>query len=294
MKTRNHLIVNHLRTGLKKMHKYIKNLWARLNRHLGKMWVRLVVLLIAAAIGAALVKWASPWFLCFFPVSVYGDIRTIIGAAPFTLPVFLALWWFRTYDSFQGDWRANFEAGVAHIASDTPIRIEIGTVILINIAEATSSYDREIRTTFIRRLKRSPADTDKNHEMLTHGYRFAYAQHMLKWLQIPRTKKDKNKKYDLNLLDLRYQEFTRTTSGITIREVLNMHSEAFLTLDVGGTLFEADNKFFESADNVYGLYVREWTTHARTIGNRSHSIHIRVGYADKSDTLDAEVVRKYG
>ena len=214
------------------MRNHLKNLWVHLTSLLGTMSARLVVLLVASAIGAALVKCVSPWVLCFFPVSVYGDIRTVIGAAPFTLPVFLALWWFRTYDSFQADWRANFEAGIAHIVSEMPNRIEVGTVMLIKISKATSSYDREIRTAFIRRLKRFPADADTNHKLLAGGYRFAYAQQMLQWLKESPAKKDQDKKYDLGHLDLRNQEFTYAEAQITICEVLEMHAGEHLTVDV--------------------------------------------------------------
>ena len=232
---------------LKKMHAGFNIRWARINRHLGKMWVRLVVLLIALIIGAVLGKCVSPWVLCFLPNNVYGDIRTVVGAAHFTLPTFLALWWFRTYDSIKRDLRDNFEAGVNHIASDTPIRIEIGAEILANVSKLTSAYNREITITFIKRLKRSPADAKKNKEIFYSDYRWGYAQHMLKWLK---DHQRKNKKYDLNLLDLRYQEFTSATAEITICEVLEMHDDDDLTVDVAGCNDDLDN-FFGDCDRAY-------------------------------------------
>ena len=232
---------------LKKMHAGFNIRWARANRHLGKMWVRLVVLFITLILGAVLGKCISPWVLCFLPERVFGDIRTVVGAAHFTLPTFLALWWFRTYDSIKRDLRDNFEAGVNHIASDTPIRIEIGAEILANVSKLTSAYNREITITFIKRLKRSPADAKKNKEIFYSDYRWGYAQHMLKWLK---DHQRKNKKYDLNLLDLRYQEFTSATAEITICEVLEMHDDDDLTVDVAGCNDDLDN-FFGDCDRAY-------------------------------------------
>ena len=211
---------------------------------LGNMWWRVVVLGCAVLGGFFLGQCISPWLLCFFPDKPYGDTRTVIGAIPFTLPTFLALWWFRTYDTRQQNLRANFDTGVGHIASDTPIRIEIGAKILINVSQATSSYDREISTAFIRRLKRFPAETDANRNLLKRGYRFAYAQHMLKWL------KDRGEKHELELLDLRYQEFTSTTASITASEILAMHREDYVTIDVACCNFENPKRFFGAACDV--------------------------------------------
>ncbi len=235
MKLRDRPIVKRLRAVLKRIHARCKSCWARLNRHLGKMWVRLLALVFAALGGFILGKVGSPWFLGLFPEEIYGDARTVISAIPFTLPTFLALWWFRTYDSFQSNLRATFDSGVAHIASDTPDRIEIGTVMLINISETTSLYDREISIAFIRRLKQSPAATEAIHELLnTFTYRsynrsWSYAYKMLQWL------KNQNKKYDLRYVDLRNQDCPVSESMVTVCDLLNMEKESELTIEVACT-----------------------------------------------------------
>ena len=226
------------------MRNHLKNLWVHLTSLLGTMSARLVVLLVASAIGVALVKCVSPWVLCFFPVSVYGDIRTVIGAAPFTLPVFLALWWFRTYDSFQADWRAKFNEGIAHVVSEMPARIEIGAVMLISISEATSSYDREISAAFIRRLNQSPTETEENRNLLNKSNGWGYAQLMIEWL----TKQ--NKKFNLHYMDLRNQSFTYNADMITVCDLLNAGNGHILTLEVAHCSTPSMVMFFGCCGNA--------------------------------------------
>ena len=199
---------------------------------LGGMWRRAGLLVVAVAFGIFLAKCVSPWLLCFLGSGVHDAVKAAVGAATFTSPIFLTLWWFRTYDSRQQLQRANFEAGVGLIASDTPIRIEIGTQILLEVSKVTSAFDIEIALTFVKRLKRYPAETAKNEGIVTGGYRWGYAQHMLKWLANDYERR--NKKRDLENLNLRNQEFTNTEAQITIFEVLEMHTGESLTADVTG------------------------------------------------------------
>ena len=233
-------IIYRLCTWLQSTHTFLKNQWARLNRHLGKMWVRFAVILIVVMAGVCLGKLFSPWFLALVPESVYGDIRTVVGAIPFTLPTFIALWWFRTYDSFQSNLRATFDSGVAHIVSETPNRIEIGTVMLINISEVTSSYNREIRTAFIRRLKQSPAEG--NIELLGTATDWHYAQKMLHWL------KNQNMPFDLQYVDLRNQDFTDKASPINVCDLVKMGRGAKLILEVAYCGSYSMTRFFGCCD----------------------------------------------
>lgn len=195
---------------------------------------RLGVLVVVALIGGKVLAHllASNWWFCWFPVGTHEVLAHIVSAAPFTVPTFVALWWFRTYDSRQQLQRANFEAGVGHIASDTPIRIEIGTQILVEVSRVTSAFDSEIALTFIKRLKRFPDTSEKNTAILRGGYNWGYAQHMLKWLL--KDYRRRNKPHDLNRVELRYQEFADTTAKITICEMLEMHKDNLLTVDVAG------------------------------------------------------------
>lgn len=257
--------------------------WVRHNWWLSKIWVRVGVLFLALLVGLISAKYASPWLLCWFDSVAHEAVKPVIGAATFTYLIFLALWWFRTYDSHQRDLRANFEAGVQHVASDTPIRIEIGTEILKNVSKTTSSYDREIRIAFIRRLKRFPATTTKNISLFKGGYRLSYAQHMLKWLQ---DQKDPNRKYDLNLLDIRYQEFASSSVRITVCEILDMHRGESLTLDLARCKFRSANEFFNSACNICDL----WQEKDESLDKNCplHTLRIKVGYEKEPNLLTAE------
>ena len=205
MKLRDRPIVKRLCTVLKRIHSGFNSRWARVNRHLDKMWVRLVILITATAVN---------------------------------LPTHLPRWWFRTYDSFQSNLRANFEAGIDHIASDTPARIEIGTVMLISISEATSSYDHQISAAFIRRLNQSPTETEENRNLLNKSNGWGYAQLMIEWL----TKQ--NKKFNLHYMDLRNQSFTYNSDMITVCDLLNAGNGHMLTLEVAHCNTPSLSRFF--------------------------------------------------
>lgn len=275
---------------MKKIWACRKTPWVCINRHLGKMWVRLFLLLLAAPLAYCVGGYLSGIMESHFPVdAIDGSIseasrqaaekiksheymRKVFTPTAYSLTFFLALWWFRTYDSLQRDWRANFEAGVNHVASDTPIRIEIGTAILINVSERTSAYNREIAIAFTKRLKRSPADTDKNKDLVANGYRWGYAQHMLKWLQ------NQNEKRDLDFLDLRYQEFTSTTAKITGYEIMRMHSGDDLLLDLAYCNFANPEEFFGDATDAHA----DWENSDRDIevANKSPTLQIAISRRD--------------
>ena len=254
------------------------------------MWVRLFVLLLAVPFAYHVGGYLVDFMESHFPV-VVGDgfggeanrqptqqqisneyMRKVLTPTAYSLMFFLALWWFRTYDSLQRDWRANFEAGVNHVASDTPIRIEIGTAILINVSKRTSAYNREIAIAFTKRLKRSPADTDKNKDIVSNGYRWGYAQHMLKWLQ------NQNEKRDLDFLDLRYQEFTSTIAKITGYEIMRMHSGDDLLLDLAYCNFANPEEFFGDATDAHA----DWENSDRDIevANKSPTLQIAISRRD--------------
>ena len=191
-----------------------RSFWSQNDWLLGKIWVRLLVLGCAILGGFILGQCASPLLLNFFPESIYGGVRAVAGAAPITLPTFLVLWWFRTYDARQQLQRANFEMGVKQIDIDTPISIEIGVEILKNVSKVTSFYDREIRLAFIKRLKRPVADTKANTAIKEGGYRYGYAQYMLRWMIA------RSVKADLNNMELRHQEFT--LEEVTLLRILEL------------------------------------------------------------------------
>ena len=212
--------------------------WVQNNWRLGEMRVRVGILCLALLAGFFLAKYVSPWLLCLLGNKVHDAVNAAVGAATFTSLIFLALWWFRTYDSFQSNLRANFEAGMDHIASNEPSRIEIGTVMLISISETTSSYNRQISAAFIRRLNQSPAETEANRKLLNASTGWGYAQKMFEWLR------NQNEKYALHYMDLRNQSFTYQNDRVTVCDLLNMGKGHKLTLEVA----------YCSADSVHMLF----------------------------------------
>ena len=211
---------------------------------------RLGMLVFVALIGGKVLAhiFASNCWFCWFPVGTHEVLAHVVAAAPFTVPVFLALWWFRTYDSRQQSQRANFEMGVKQVDSDTPISIEIGTLILIKVSNVTTVFNDEIAFAFIKRLQRSPADTAKNKEIIGGGYRWGYARQMLQWLR------SQGEKYNLDLLDLRNQEFPNEDAQLTIGEVLKMHTDVSLTVDVTGCSKPSMKNFLGCCPYAYWMW----------------------------------------
>ena len=205
--------------------------WARYNWWLGLMWVRAIVLIVAALLAYLCSGIIVGCLESKFPVieanSYIGEvnrwvmeknasneyIRKVLTPATYSLPIFLALWWFRTYDSRMQIQRANFEAGVAHIASDTPINIEIGVQILLGVSEVTSAFDREICITFIKRLKRPVSDNHQQYDAIKN-YRYGYAQHMFRWMTA------RDGEWDLSNMQLQNQEFT--LEGVALESILRL------------------------------------------------------------------------
>ena len=215
---------------------------------------RLGVLVFAAGLGFALGYVVSPELLTVFSEGIFGDVRTVVGAAPFTVPTFLALWWFRTYDSRQQSLRANFEAGVEHIAIDTPISIEIGVGILVSVSGVTSAFDNEIRLTFINRLKRPVTDTQATQQMNARGYRYTYAQQIFRWMVV------RGGKWDLRKMALQHQKFT--FKDVTLKRILELSDfenpiPEHFPAGLSACLFEGDmteELFFKGYDRYRAKY----------------------------------------
>lgn len=137
---------------------------------------------------------------------------------PFSVSVFvlISLWIFRTYDArqqiYQND-QNDLVRGFDNLSSDNILQIDIGVDILITISKKISSFDGMINAAFIRRLKSLPASYKFNNrhegESLNHptdGVYLSYAQHIIRWLIEYKTR-NKDVFYELDTLDLSYQEF---------------------------------------------------------------------------------------
>ncbi len=160
--------------------------------------LRFSALLLAAGIGYCLSKWGFPWLDCWLNFS--DKVGHYLEPVLFGLPVFICLWFFRTYDTQQQIQQGNFVAGMDKLAQDDhPAVIAVGVKILLRVSAKTNSFDDEIRDAFINRLKKQTTipDLSKPRASLANNPndisvasaialeihpRFTYAQYILQWL----------------------------------------------------------------------------------------------------------------
>ena len=183
---------------------------------------RFAVLLLAAVVGYCLSKWGFPWLDCWLNFS--DKVGHYLEPVLFGLPVFICLWYFRTYDTQQQIQQGNFVAGMDKLAQDDhPAVIAVGVKILLRVSAKTDSFDDEIRDAFINRLKKQTTIPDlselraslaKNPNDISAASaiaskippRFTYAQYILQWL-IAKQEHYAGKP-DLRGMRCDYQEFT--------------------------------------------------------------------------------------
>lgn len=182
-----------------------------------KAW-RFGLLSGGAGVGVLFVNVASEWLACL--VGFYG-INPQFRLLLLGLPIFVLLWWFRTYDAQQQIQQANFATGITNLASGNPLSIGVGVAILLGVSNSTLAFDKEIKTAFIRRLKEFPQDLDKVKVVQVRTNRLAYAQHILKWL-IAHQEKQGGKKPDLSGMDCRFQEFV-LSAELKLNAILPKH-----------------------------------------------------------------------
>ena len=150
---------------------------------------RFSALLLAAVVGYCLSKWGFPWLDYWLDFS--DRVGHYLEPVLFGLPVFICLWFFRTYDTQQQIQQGNFVAGMNKLVQDDPAVITVGVKILLQVSAKTNSFDDEIRDAFIQRIKIKPiirGETESTGEnimvitLLNLQRKFTYAQHILHWL----------------------------------------------------------------------------------------------------------------
>jgi len=203
-------LVNNMKTS--KIVKYFTN------QPISKKGIRLGILVLAGCAGMALSKYWSEPILDFLDIAKTDMAKTDDNASSypanvrgyFALPilsffVFIALWFFRTYDTRQKIQQTNFTEGLGNLVSDNPLQVDIGVFLLLEVSKATSAFDKEIRLAFIKRLKMSPKEFKEQEFQDGLSNRLSYAQYILPWL-INNPKESSDLK--LNGINCEYQEFT--------------------------------------------------------------------------------------
>ena len=176
-------------------------MFSLINKYADKKLARFCFLVFLAVVGLVLgviVNRYSECLDCLLGEKGAANLTTVMIG----LPVFAALWWFRTRDVRQNIEQTNLFNGLQFLASDNPLKIDIGVHQLLRLSEAVPEYYPDIRIAFIRRLKISPKPED---EISMHDARLAYAQHIFKWLM----KKEQNyDKSDYKNIDIFHQDFS--------------------------------------------------------------------------------------
>jgi len=220
---------------------------------LSNKWMRVFWLGLAGLTGFALFKYAGDMILDILGIAsvdtVESDTAKVSAVKSdgnaniypantrgyLVLPilsffVFIALWFFRTYDTRQQIeqtnrqlrqaslqatqqlQQANFAKGLDNLVSDDPLKVDIGVILLLEVSKVTTTFDKEIRLAFIKRLKELPGNLDGRSVMEMRANRLSYAQYIIQWL-IDHPKVG-GASLDLRGMDCRYQEFTsRRFSG---------------------------------------------------------------------------------
>lgn len=215
------------------------------NQPMSKKGIRLGILMLAGGAGVWLLKCGGEPLLNFLGIaevditksgvakpndnaSIYPtNARGYLVLPMLSFFVFIALWFFRTYDTRQQIQQANFVKGLENLVSDNPLQIDIGVILLLEVSKATSVFDKEIRLAFIKRLKELPGDLNGRKVMDMRTKRLSYAQYIIQWLiNNPKS----GDPLDLSGMDCRYQEFTsrgdsgRTNKKLEIAKILTSQS----------------------------------------------------------------------
>jgi len=141
-----------------------------IDKHADKLWVRLILLGLAGLVGAMLFRCCREMLYCVLGIISKGDDTKLIPIAAIDgvllgLPVFVALWWFRTRDTHaQTDktqaqiYQNNLAIGLNKLVDSDSLQVAIGVQILRQVSIGTGDFDEEIRLAFIKRLQHLPAD----------------------------------------------------------------------------------------------------------------------------------------
>ena len=197
----------------------------------GRKWIdsysiRFLILCVSAIIGCLIYKPIFSFLDGLFEFS--GSIDKYLEPLLLALPVFVCLWFFRTYDTQQQIQQGNFVAGVDKLVQSDPMVIAVGVNILLQVSAKTDSFDDAIRDAFVNRLRKKPTipsqpvirgipEADELPEFeVKQPLRLTYAQHILWWL----TSKQDNyaDKPDLRGMRCDYQEFK--IDGIDLVKIL--------------------------------------------------------------------------
>ena len=194
--------------------------------------IRFLILCSAAIVGCFIYKPTFSFLDGLFEFS--GSIDKYLEPLLLALPVFVCLWLFRTYDTQQQIHQGNFVTGVNKLVQDSPMVIDVGVEILLQVSAKTDAFDDAIRLAFIKRLKERPqipeipsAEGSRGKEgmeelSLKFPMRLTYAQYILQWLIAKQA--NYPTKPDLAGMCCEYQKFK--IAGLDLVKILPTPNEA--------------------------------------------------------------------
>lgn len=165
---------------------------------------RLSSLLIGVVLGMLLLKvfakYIEAWLVCFLGLDQDSRVIDSLQIILLGLPVFILLWYFRTYDTReQLDKSAeqinqnNYFEGLKNLVSNEQLKIEIAVQQLIQLSQTIANFNGGIKLAFIKRLKIPPNEEENKELTKEENVRyFSYAQYIVDWLSenYPSTKLD--------------------------------------------------------------------------------------------------------
>lgn len=141
-----------------------------IDKYADKLGARFALLVLVALAGIGMFRCFREAIYCVLGAFSKGADGKLIPIAAIDgvllgLPVFVALWWFRTRDTHAQINKSqaqihqnNLAIGLDKLVSGDSLQLAIGVQMLIQVSKNTKEFNEEIRLAFIKRLQHLPDD----------------------------------------------------------------------------------------------------------------------------------------
>jgi len=167
-----------------------------IDKYVDKLGARFALLVLVALAGIGMFRCFREAIYCALGAFSKGADGKLIPIAAIDgvllgLPVFVALWWFRTRDTHAQINKSqvqihqnNLAIGLDKLVSGDSLQLAIGVQMLIQVSKKTEEFDGEIRLAFIKRLQHLPNKVKFDNEKRVSIYlpTLNYMPHIFRWL----------------------------------------------------------------------------------------------------------------
>ena len=175
-----------------------------IDKYVDKLGARFALLVLVALAGIGMFRCFREAIYCALGAFSKGADGKLIPIAAIDgvllgLPVFVALWWFRTRDTHAQISKSqaqihqnNLAIGLDKLVSDDSLQLAIGVQMLIQVSRNTKEFDEEIRLAFIKRLQHlpfkmkyrngTPIESNPNKINIGQIPTLNYMPHIFEWL----------------------------------------------------------------------------------------------------------------